>query len=181
MEIWKDVPGFGNRYQVSNLGRVKVKSYIRSNGYGLYATKEKILHPFKEKCGHRKIVLCFEGKMTRIKLHRLIAMVFIPNPENKPEVDHINTDVEDNRVENLRWVTSSENKLNPITRARNSRSRLGKNTKPVKCLTKRGELICCYKSIKDAGNDLNISKPHIGQCCNGIRKTAGGYKWEYAL
>lgn len=125
MEIWKDVPGFETRYQVSNLGRVKAKSYIRSNGFGYYTTQEKILSPFKEKCGHRKIVLQCNGRILRIKLHRLVAITFIPNPENKPEVDHINTNLDDNRVENLRWVTSSENKLNPITRYRMSIAKRG--------------------------------------------------------
>lgn len=180
MEIWKDIPGFETRYQVSNMGRVKSKSYIRSNGFGLYRTREQILNPFKEKCGYLKVVLNKNGKKSRVKIHRLVAITFIPNPNNKSEIDHINTNVEDNRVDNLRWVTSSENKLNPITRARMAKAKKGANLKPVVCFSKNGILVKAFNSAIEAGETLNISPAHICHCCKGKRNSAGGYRWEYA-
>lgn len=179
MEIWRDVPGFEERYQVSNLGRVKSKSYIRFNGFGIYQTKELILKPFMETCGHLKVCLYKDGKIKRVKIHRLVASVFIPNPENKPEVDHIDTDTTNNTVWNLRWVTSRENKMNPITHQRMVLAHKGKNTKPVFCKNKISNKILHFTSIKDAGEYLNIDTGHITDCCKGKRKSAGGYIWNY--
>lgn len=181
MEIWKDVPGFETRYQISNMGRIKSKSYIRSNGFGLYRTREQIIKPYKEPFGYLAIKLYKDGKCKQAKIHRLVAIAFIPNPDNKPEVDHINTNVEDNRVANLRWVTSSENKLNPITRAKNAESRKVANAKPVVCYSKNGMLVGKFNSLLEAGEKLHICPTHICHCCKGKRKFAGGYKWKYAL
>lgn len=179
MEIWKDIPGFGNRYQISDAGRIRVKSYLRTNGYGYYWTKPKILEPFSANSNHQTIVLSFGNKKKHLKIHRLVAMAFIPNPENKPEVDHINTNVFDNRVENLRWVTSKENKLNPITHERNKKA--NKYTVSVIGTSVLDGISIHFNSIKEAESTLYIGGAHICACCNGKRKTAGGYKWKYAI
>ena len=180
MEIWKDVPGFEQRYQVSNLGRIRSKSYYRTNGYGYYWTKGKILAGFKDHSGYPNIVLKENGRTVRAKVHRLVALAFLPNPENKPEVDHINTIVDDNRVENLRWVTSKENKHNPITRARSLAVK--KRTRPVICTCANGDTKR-FNSVKEASITLGIDLRHIYEICRGskIRKTAGGYKWKYDI
>ena len=114
-EIWKDIEGYEGLYQVSNLGRVKSLPHFRKNGYSGYVTKEKILIPSYQDNGYQIVNLFSDNKRKTHTIHRLVANCFILNPNNKPCVDHINTDKADNRVENLRWVTHKENMNNPIT------------------------------------------------------------------
>ena len=105
-EIWKDVPGYEGIYQVSNLGRIKSMSRIRVNGRAKILTKDKILLS-KTLNDYVKIGMTHKYVLA----HRLIAKAFIPNPDNKPQVNHINGIKHDNRVENLEWVTASENAI----------------------------------------------------------------------
>ena len=106
IEIWKDAPGYEGVYQVSNLGRVKSMSRIRVNGRAKILTKDKILLS-KTLNDYVKIGMTHKYVLA----HRLIAKAFIPNPDNKPQVNHINGIKHDNRVENLEWVTASENAI----------------------------------------------------------------------
>lgn len=100
MEIWRPVVGFEGYYMVSNLGRIKS---LHKRYEGL------ILKPYDEGHGYRMVDLCKNGIEKKCRVHRLVAMAFIPNPLNKREVDHINFIRHDNRVCNLRWATSKEN------------------------------------------------------------------------
>ena len=115
-EIWKDVPGYAGIYQVSNYGRVKSlpKSYIICNKYVVTA-KEKVLKQRKVK-GYKIIELNHKGIARRFPVHVLVAKMFIPNPNNYPEIDHIDTDRANNKFSNLRWCTHSMNMNNPITK-----------------------------------------------------------------
>ena len=97
-EIWRDVRGYEGLYQVSNFGRVR----------SFHNSGMRILSPSKVK-GYLCINLFKDNKAKNFKVHRLVAQAFLPNPDNLPQVDHINTDKTDNRVENLQWVTGSEN------------------------------------------------------------------------
>lgn len=100
IEIWKPVVGFEGYYMVSNLGRIKS---LHKRYEGL------ILKPYDEGHGYRMVDLYKDNIKQKCRVHRLVAMAFIPNPLNKREVDHINFIRDDNRVENLRWATSKEN------------------------------------------------------------------------
>ena len=100
-EIWKTIDEFSN-HQVSNLGRVKSLNYAKQ-GY------EKILTPLKRGDGRLMIGFRKNGKYTQRRIHRLVAKTFISNPENKPQINHKNGIVTDNRIENLEWCTQSEN------------------------------------------------------------------------
>ena len=100
VEEWKVIDGYNNNYSISNKGNVKnnnteriLKQTINTNGYNI-------------------LCLCVNGKRKIVKIHRLVALIFIPNPENKPHVDHINNNTLDNNVNNLRWATRSENQHN---------------------------------------------------------------------
>lgn len=101
LEEWKTIDGYPD-YEVSNLGKV------RSLKYG----KRRILKDRKDGCGYFQVILCRDGKEYSHKVHRLVANAFIPNTDNKEQIDHINRTISDNRAENLRWVTRSENMLN---------------------------------------------------------------------
>lgn len=103
-EIWRWIRGYEGLYQVSNLGHVK--SF--QNG------KEYMLKPKRCKKGYMDVTLCKNGKHKTFRLNRLVALAFVDNPENKPEVDHINTDKTNNRADNLCWVTRVENTARAI-------------------------------------------------------------------
>lgn len=101
MEQWKPIEGYSD-YEVSSAGRV------RSLKYG----KERILKPRKNSDGYFCIVTCMNGREASHRIHRLVATAFLPNPNNYPQVDHIDRDITNNCMENLRWVTQSENSFN---------------------------------------------------------------------
>ena len=173
-EIWKDIKEYEGLYQVSNLGRIKsldriIKSGISNSGY--IKINGKILKKKLGKNGYLSIQLWKEGKGKWFMVHRLIAIAFIPNPQNKPYIDHINTIRNDNRIENLRWATREENDHNPIT----LKNRIGKCGIKIKCLN-TGEV---FVSSGEARRKLGISAGNIIGCCKGKRKSAKGYKFEY--
>lgn len=113
-EVWKDIKGYEGWYQVSNLGQVKrLKKVHFNHGKENIVEREHILTPTTDKNGYLVVILSNKGENRKhVKVHRLVAEAFIENTENKPQVDHINRIRNDNRVENLRWVTNSENQYN---------------------------------------------------------------------
>lgn len=122
-EIWKPIPidGFSDRYEVSNKGRVRsIKRRIISKNRWGAAPRSYDCHLMKTRMNRGYHVIGLNsfggGKGRTFFIHRLVAMAFIPNPKNLPCVDHIDTDKDNNNVDNLRWCTHKENSLNPITR-----------------------------------------------------------------
>lgn len=113
-EIWKDIKGYEGLYQISNLGRIKrlVSVKCKTERF-LSITKDK-------KFNYCRVMLSKDNETKRFLIHRLLAEHFIPNPENKPCIDHINGDRSDNRLDNLRWCTHKENNNFPIARKNNS-------------------------------------------------------------
>ena len=120
-EIWRDISGYEGLYQVSNLGNVKSLNF-RGTG------KEMVVS-LTNKAGYNLVSI----KGTSYRVHRLVALAFIPNPENKPFIDHINGIRNDNRVENLRWVTNKENSNFPLAKKNKSKAQINnpKLSKPV--------------------------------------------------
>ena len=110
-EVWKDIEGYEGLYQVSTCGNVKSLPKVRRNGTGTYIQKERLLKPSNTSTGYKKVELCKDGKRKSFKVHRLVAIAFIPNPDNKPEVNHIDGNKINNNIDNLEWVTSSENSI----------------------------------------------------------------------
>ena len=199
---WRDIIGYEDLYMVSNLGRVKSLERYDSRGRKI---KERILTGTIDKYGYIIVNLSKNNKNKLFKVHRLVAIAFIPNLENKPFIDHINTIRDDNRVENLRWATYEENNNNQLTKKKisenhanikgennpmygkkhseetkkkMSKSHKGSNnsnSRKVRCI----ELDRVFNSIIEAEEELGIFHQNIGKACRGIYKTCGGYHWEY--
>lgn len=164
-EIWKEIKGFNN-YKVSNFGRV---ISIRTN---------KILKPTDNGRGYLRFLLLGDDNNTHtVYIHRIIAEAFIPNPDNKPCIDHINTNKQDNRIENIRWVTYKENTNNELTieRVRNSGK---KNRKKICSIDEDGNKVV-YSSAIEAKIKLNSSCTSINNCLRGRSKTCNGLRWMY--
>lgn len=115
----RPVVGYEGKYSVSNTGEVFSHNY-RQTGQ----TRE--LKPWKDKLGYLYVDLCQDGKQKQHLIHRLVLQAFVPNPENKPCCDHIDTNPSNPHVSNLRWVTTKENSNNPITRKKNSEAHKNK-------------------------------------------------------
>ena len=170
-EIFKDVKGYEGYYEVSNLGRVRSTSYK-----GI-----KILKPSITKSGYLNVIFCINQKREHKLVHRLVAETFIPNPKNKPQVNHINGIKTDNRVENLEWCTASENGLHAYKNGL-SKNVVWKYTgKPVAKIDKKtGQIIEKYRSMLSAKKINGYSTcTNIARACHGKSKTAYGYKWEF--
>lgn len=115
-EEWRPVPDFEGLYSVSNMGRIRSEPRTTETNNGGYCTfHAKIKTQHKSKKGYLTTLLYKENKSYTKQVHRFVALAFIPNPDNKPQVDHINGDKEDNRAISLRWVTNDENCHNPAT------------------------------------------------------------------
>ncbi|MEM8781042.1 MAG: NUMOD4 domain-containing protein [Cyanobacteria bacterium P01_G01_bin.49] len=114
-EIWKDIPGYEGLYQVSNQGRVKsVARVIKSKTGQTYWYSGKILTSGKTNKGYLKVDLKINGKTNSKNIHRLVAMVFVANKNNKPQVNHIDGDKLNNNSSNLEWVTNLENRRHAL-------------------------------------------------------------------
>ena len=164
-EIWKEIKE-APKYMISNFGRVKSIQY----------TKERILKLNKKKTGYLEVGLMVEPNYRKwFLVHRLVMETFSPiENSNNFEVNHKDENKENNRIDNLEWVTSKEN-CNYGTR--NFRSSMKRNI-PVECI----ETGIIYKSFHEASKKTGIDIACISMCCTGYRnrKTAGGYHWRYA-
>lgn len=189
IEIWKPVVGYEGLYEVSSYGRVR--SLDRMDERDMYR-KGRILKSALNKNGYPSVSLWRDNHGKTHRVHRLVAEAFIPNPNNKPEIDHINTIKTDNTVflnedgsinyekTNLRWVTRSENNNNPLTLLKRGESKKGKkyHIRPVLQYDKDGNFIREWDTITEAERTLNIAHK-IWDVCQGKRKTCGGYIWKY--
>lgn len=106
MEVWKDIQGYEGLYQISNMGNVKTLK--RTTSYNRII-EEKIKSQREKYDGYLRVTLCKNGKKSTIAVHRLVAQTFIPNPINKPQVNHIDCNKKNNCVDNLEWADNFEN------------------------------------------------------------------------
>ena len=133
-----------------------------------------------ERKGYERVHLYKDKKGKYFKIHRLVAMAFIPNPDNLPQVNHRDENKTNNRVDNLEWCTQEYN-LNYGTATRRTQlaNTNGKLSKPVLQYTLEGIFIKEWKSTMDVQRNLGFYQSSISECCRNIRKTAYGYLWKY--
>ena len=166
MEEWKDIQGFEGKYMVSNLGRVKSLERMKWVGKSYYKAPERILKAVKAR-GYLRVMLCKDGKGKWYPVHRLVAIAFIPNPYNLPEVNHKDEDKKNNCVQNLEWCSSQYNMEYS-------------HGKAIIGINKINGLILEFPSIQEASRQTGINYKNINHCLKGRSKSAGGYVWYYA-
>ena len=189
-EVWKFTELNGREIMVSSYGRV-------------IGFKGRVIKPQLMQTGYYVFKYWNGRHVANIEIHRLVAKAFIPNPENKPEVDHIDTVRTNNHVNNLRWVTRSENHRNPLTVKRRSEARKGlkmsdetrrrmseskkktskelseRSSKAVFVFDLSGILIDEFKSVKEACIQLGITEDGAYRCVRNKKKSHRGYMFKY--
>lgn len=176
-EVWKDVPGYENYYIASNLGRVASlnRSYINSKGVTI-PLKPSIIRSNDGGSGYHYVTLCKDKVHNKLLRHRVIALTFLDNPENKPLVDHINGDKTDCRVENLRWATYSENMHNETTLQKFKESFCAKG-RTIVCL-KNNKLVKIYQYPGESKQD-GFCPGNVIKACDHIYQQCNGYQFMY--
>lgn len=174
-EVWKDITGYEGYYQVSNLGRVRsVDRMVKGKKENLRFVKGRILQPNLSE-GYLMVGLCKSGRQSTIRVHRLVAEAFIPNPENKRTVNHIDENKLNNTITNLEWATDKENCGHGNRTVKSSVGRY----KPVEQLSLDGRPIKVYEGIKLASENTGIPQSKIVDVLKGRRTQTKGYKWRY--
>lgn len=184
-EIWKDIPGFESRFKVSNHGRIKSIDRLVNSVHGPKSKRVKgcIRVIGYDRAGYANINL--EEKT--YSLHRIVGKVFIPNPENKPEINHKDGNKANNHVSNLEWVSVSENKKHRyrVLKQPPSRSMLGKtgllmhNSKPVAELCESGRIQRVFECATAAAKAIGTTQSRISCNARGESKTCHGRKFIY--
>lgn len=172
LEIWKPIKGYESIYEISNLGNVRNVNW-RGQGYRLV----KLHH---DKDGYLRVGLN-KNKIKHMKyVHRLVAEAFVENPLNKPFVNHKDEIKDNNIVDNLEWVTYTENNNYGTRNQRVSASKRNTNCKAVNQFDLDGKLIKKWISLNEIRRQTGYDITHIMRVCKGIKHTGYGYRWEYA-
>lgn len=188
-EIWKDIKGYEGLYQISNLGNVKSLERYKQNHGVTQLVGEKIKSTRLLSSGYLVTDLYKDNKSKTAKIHRLVAETFIPNPNSKETVNHIDGNKLNNRVDNLEWATHREQNEHFYKTGLKSKESINKTiqsmikstSKQVQCLNTNK----VYSSIHEASKDTKISNTLISRCCKGKCKSAGKningepLKWVY--
>ena len=160
-EIWKPIAGYEGLYEVSDQGRVR----------SLKFNKTRILKAGGPRSGYLRVILCKNGICKNMRVHRLVASAFIPNPNNLETVNHKDENKWNNNVSNLEWMSQADNTAY-------SQPQLAE--RPVQQFDKQGNLLATFPSTQEARRRTGIAQSSICACCNGRMNFAGGFVWRYA-
>lgn len=193
IEIWKDVVGFKGYYIVSNFGNVQsIDRYVEGKLGSLRFQKGVNMILQENKKGYLVVILHKHGYFYQKQVHRLVAEAFIENPYGLPQVNHKDTNKHNNCVENLEWITNYDNMQHAIKHncfhdftekqlcsvKKNLIFANAKRRIPIVQYDANWNIVNEYESVAKAAKENNLSDSHISQCCNGKRKSCGGYKWK---
>lgn len=172
--MWKNIKGYEGLYQISDEGEVRSLNYNKTG-------KAQLLKPADSGKGYLFVGLCKNGKRKKFKVHRLVAMAFIPNPSNLPYINHKDENKENNCVSNLEWC---DRKYNNNYGTRNQRiaekTTNGKLSKPVRQYDLKGNFIQEFPSTHEVERKFGYNNGNISATCNGNQKTAYGYRWKWS-
>ena len=159
-------------YQVSNFGRILSLNYNHTG-------KPELMTPRKRKNGYFQVNLRKNGEYKTCSLHRLVAQTFIPNPNNLPQVNHIDQDKTNNRVENLEWKSPKDNCNHGTRNERIAKANTnGKLSKKVLQFTLNGKLIREWPSIMECERN-GFNSGNVCKCCNGKKPQYKGFRFMY--
>lgn len=203
-EIWRPVVGFEGFYEVSNKGRIRSlpRTFATRNGR-TFTARGGILKECVDSNGYPCVVLSKNSISGRKAIHRILMEAFVDNPEKKPHIDHIDTNIKNYNLSNLRWVTPKENANNPITKKKNKtnphtpearkkrmetrkRNKSVSSPKEIHQYTKNGEYVRSYESLAEASRVTGIQEGCIRVARdsfyqkkgNVYEKTGGGFVWK---
>lgn len=160
-EEWKDIEGYEGLYKVSSFGRIK----------SLYGGEERIMKQANHGHGYLMCALTKNGKLKSFTVHRLVAKAFIPNPSNLPQVNHIDENKENNRVDNLEWCDGKYNYFYG--------NHVAQFCKKIAQYDLDGNFIQSFQSAKEVERTLGFAQQNISSCCRGKLEKAYGYKWKF--
>lgn len=174
-ELWKDVKGYEGLYQVSNLGNVRSFSKVSKGRLLAQSERKGYLYVAlykKDDCANKTI------KQTLV--HRLVAEMFVPNPNGYNEVNHIDERKTNNRADNLEWCSHKYNMNYGMGAIRRKQQSGGPFAKAVIQKDLDGNVLKRWKSLGEIQRKAGMAKSSICKCCNRQLATAYGYAWEYA-
>jgi len=174
-EHWQIIPDFDGKYLISKTGRV----------FSVFANKEMMLE--KHRSGYLRVGLYKNHKQIHCLIHRLVAETYIDNPNKKLFVNHIDGNKQNNAVQNLEWVTASENQKHAykigLQKVNVKAAHLvahEQTKRKVAMLDERGKILDVFDSIKEAAKSIGMNDgTHISAVARGKRAVCGGYKWRY--
>ena len=167
MEDWKEIAGYDGKYLINKKGEVMSLQYKGTH-------HPRILHSHIDQYGYVRVTLCKKGKHKRYGVHRLVALAFLPNPLNLPQINHIDEDKTNNNLDNLEWCNSSYN----INYGQRNQLISEKRAYKVYQYNLRCELVSVYPSLKDAAKATESNVKIIWACCKKKIMSHNGFIWR---
>lgn len=179
-EVWKPIIGYEDKYMISNFGRVKSLPTYENNQYSMC---EKILKPIEYSNGYCVVSL----RKKRYLVHRLVATHFLLPIKDKLQINHIDGNKTNNRVDNLEWVNASENLKHaykmglkyPSIKQKRAMGLVNRNKRKKVNMLLNGVSLKIFNSITEAEQYLKVNRSHISDVCKGKRRKTLGFEWEY--